>query len=93
MLTAAAALDSGTIDINTYVRDEGEYKKYAPTYTPRCWIYLKHGTTHGYVNVADAIKVSCNYFFYTVADKMGVDEIVRYAKDFGLGVKTGIEVS
>lgn len=92
MLTAAAALDTGTIDINTYIRDEGEYKKYAPTYTPRCWIYLRRGGTHGYVNVADAIKVSCNYFFYTVADKMGVDAIVSYAKDFGLGVKTGIEV-
>lgn len=92
MLTAAAALDTGVIDINTYIRDEGEYKKYAPTYTPRCWIYLRRGATHGYVNVADAIKVSCNYFFYTVADKMGVDAIVRYAKDFGLGVKTGIEV-
>lgn len=92
MLTAAAALDTGVININTYIKDEGEYRKYAPTYTPRCWLYLRNGRTHGYVNVADAIKVSCNYFFYTVADEMGVDSIVRYARDFGLGVKTGIEV-
>lgn len=92
MMTAAAALDTGVIGIDTYIKDEGRYMKYAPTYTPRCWLFLRNGGTHGYVNVADAIKVSCNYFFYTVADEMGVDEIVRYAKEFGLGVKTGIEV-
>ncbi|MGN1122327.1 MAG: penicillin-binding transpeptidase domain-containing protein, partial [Eubacteriales bacterium] len=92
MLTAAAALDTGTIDLNTYIYDKGEYDKYAPTYTPRCWIYLRYGTTHGYVNVVDALKVSCNYFFYTVADMLGIDTIVQYAQDFGLGVKTGIEV-
>ncbi len=90
--TAAAALDSGAIGYNTYIYDRGEYKKYAPTYTPRCWIYIRSGTTHGYVNVADALKVSCNYFFYSVADQMGVDTIVNYAQDFGLGVKTGIEI-
>lgn len=92
MLTAAAALDSGTITSNTYIYDSGEYTKYAPTYTPRCWVYIRNGTTHGYVNVEDALKVSCNYFFYAVSDKLGVDAIVKYAKDFGLGVETGIEV-
>ena len=91
MMTAAAALDSGAIDVDTYIYDKGEYDKY-DTYKPRCWIYLRYGTTHGYVNVVDALKVSCNYFFYSVADKMGVDTIVKYAKDFGLGVKTGVEV-
>ena len=91
MLTAAAALDTGTIDSNTYIYDKGEYDKYE-TYKPRCWVYLRHGQTHGYVNVSDAIRVSCNYFFYSIADQMGIDTIVEYAKDFGLGVKTGIEV-
>ena len=92
MLTAAAALDTGVIEPGTYIYDKGEYDKYAPTYTPRCWLYINTKTTHGYVNVSDAIKVSCNYFFYTVADEMGIDTIVKYATDFGLGVKTGIEL-
>lgn len=92
ILTAAAALDSGVISSGEYIYDKGIYEKYAPTYTPRCWVYLRNGTTHGYVNVQDALKVSCNYYFYSVADKMGVDTIVNYASDFGLGVKTGIEV-
>lgn len=92
ILTAAAALDSGTISAGTYIQDRGEYRKYAPTYTPRCWIYLRNGGTHGYVNVVDALKVSCNYYFYSVADMMGIDTIVEYATDFGLGVKTGVEL-
>ena len=92
ILTAAAALDTGTISAGTYIQDKGEYRKYAPTYTPRCWVYLRNGGTHGYVNVAEALKVSCNYYFYTVADMMGIDTIVDYATDFGLGIKTGIEL-
>ena len=92
ILTAAAALDTGTINAGTYILDKGEYRKYAPTYTPRCWVYLRNGGTHGYVNVTEALKVSCNYYFYSVADMMGIDTIVDYATDFGLGTKTGIEL-
>ena len=92
ILTAAAALDTGTINAGTYILDKGEYRKYAPTYTPRCWVYLRNGGTHGYVNVIEALKVSCNYYFYSVADMMGIDTIVDYATDFGLGTKTGIEL-
>ncbi len=92
ILTAAAALDSGIVLPGDYIYDKGIYEKYAPTYTPRCWVFLRNGTTHGYVNVYDALKVSCNYYFYYVADKLGVDTIVKYASDFGLGVKTGLEV-
>lgn len=92
ILTAAAALDSGTVSPGQYIEDKGIYMKYAPSYTPRCWIYLRNGGTHGYVNVSDALKVSCNYFFYYVSDIMGVDTIVKYAEDFGLGVETGVEL-
>lgn len=89
ILTAAAALDSGTITRTTSIYDAGEYTKYAPTYTPRCWIYPG---SHGYVDVTRAIKVSCNYFFYSIADRMGISTLDKYASDFGLGVSTGIEV-
>lgn len=92
ILTAAAALDSGVITADRYIEDKGIYMKYAPTYTPRCWIYLRNSGTHGYVNVVDALKVSCNYFFYYVSDLMGVETIDKYAADFGLGVETGIEL-
>jgi len=89
--TAAAALTSGTINKNTTIVDEGIYRKYL-TYQPHCWIYDLHGTTHGRVDVVNAIKVSCNYFFYEVGDRMGIETLDEYCKSLGLGVKTGIEI-
>ncbi len=89
--TAAAALGSGTIDSSTIVYDKGVYEKY-DTYQPHCWIYDSRGETHGYVNVKSAIQGSCNYFFYDIADKMGIDVITEYASKFGLGKTTGVEI-
>ena len=89
--TAAAALGSGIIDSDTTIYDKGIYTKYE-TYQPHCWIYDKTGETHGYVNVKTAIQGSCNYFFYSVADKMGIDALTDYATRFGLGRETGIEI-
>ena len=89
--TAAAALDSKTVTKETLVYDKGIYTKY-DSYQPHCWVYDTKGTTHGYVNVKTAIEGSCNYYFYDVADKMGIDTLVEYASNFGLGQKTGVEV-
>ncbi len=91
ILTAAAALDTGAITPSTTVYDKGIYRKY-PTYQPKCWIYDNTGHTHGYTNVKSAIQESCNYFFYEVADRVGIETINEYANKFGLGQKTGIEV-
>lgn len=64
---AAAALQEGIITPQTEIQDLGQYTYYAD-YQPRCWIYTpRYGMrTHGYVNVSEAIQVSCNYFFYEV---------------------------
>ena len=61
-------------------------------YTPVCWYYTSYHRGHGYLNVAGAIQHSCNYFFYETGDRMGIDNLVKYAKYFGLGSKTGIEL-
>lgn len=55
-------------------------------------MYNTYGRTHGSINVAQAIKVSCNCFFYEVGRRVGISEIVNYSKMFGLGIKTGIEL-
>ncbi len=89
--TAAAALGSGTVTTDTIIYDKGVYEKYE-TYQPHCWVYDTKGETHGYVNVKSAIQESCNYYFYEVADKMGIDTLVEYASHFGLGKETGIEI-
>ncbi len=47
---------------------------------------------HGLVNIYNAIPYSCDTFYYTLADKLGIDRIARYAKEFGFGEKTGIDL-
>lgn len=91
MVTAIAGLETGTINLKTTINDTGIYTKYRD-YQPRCWIYTDQHVGHGYLNVSGAIEKSCNYFFYETSDKMGIDNLVRVAKYFGLGSKTGIEL-
>ncbi|MBP8639311.1 MAG: penicillin-binding protein [Oscillospiraceae bacterium] len=91
-VTAIAALNEGIVTTATTIYDEGIFKKYAEYgYAPTCWLY-PHGS-HGDVNAAKAIEVSCNYYFYTVGDLLGIDRLSDYALRFGLGTSTGIELS
>lgn len=91
MVTAIAGLQTGVIDLNTRINDTGVYTKYRD-YQPRCWVYTDYHRGHGYLNVSQAIEKSCNYFFYETSDRMGIDNLVKFAKYFGLGNKTGIEL-
>jgi penicillin-binding protein 2 len=47
---------------------------------------------HGVLNISQAIPLSCDTFFYTLAQKLGIDTIAKYATAFGLGSKTGIDL-
>ena len=67
--------------------------KYPYAYKPKCWIYTAHQITHGSINLAGALKGSCNCYFYEVGRRIGIANIVQWAKNFGLGSKTGIELS
>lgn len=89
MLSALAGLDSEVVTVEEKIKDNGKYE-YGNH--PMCWIYSSYRRTHGYINVTDAIKVSCNCYFYEVGRRMGIDNLVKYAKMFGLGSKTGIEL-
>ena len=53
-----------------------------------CWVK----TGHGAVDLPKAIYQSCDVFFYTLAEKLGIDRIAKYATAFGLGQKTGIDL-
>jgi penicillin-binding protein 2 len=90
MLVGLAGLSTGKITTTEKINDPGVYPY---GHKPHCWIYDMYKTTHGKVNVSDAIKVSCNSFFYEVGRRLGIDEIVSYAKLFGLGEKTGVEIA
>ena len=90
MVTAIAGLESGNISLTERINDTGVYKTYGTDW--KCWYYTDYHTGHGYLNVIGAIQKSCNFFFYETADRMGIDTLDKYAKYFGLGKKTGIEL-
>ena len=84
-----AGLDSGKINTGTTIYDNVTFDKYADAgYAPKCWSTVSHGDC----NVTRAICVSCNYFFYQLGDWLGIDAMNKYAKMFGLGESTGIEL-
>lgn len=89
MITGIAALESNAIGVNEYVNDTGVFYL---GHKPACWIWNSRRQVHGNVNAETALKVSCNYYYYEVASRMGIDTIANYAKRFGLGQKTGVEL-
>ena len=89
MVVASAGLDTGEITTSTLINDNGIYP-----YGDRqaCWYYRSYGVGHGYLNLTQAIKYSCNYFFYDLGYRLGIDTIAEYAGYYGLGKRTGIEL-
>ena len=86
MVTALAGLETGTITPKTKINDIGVFRKYNSYW--KCW--NRYG--HGYLNVSQAIEHSCNYFFYDLGDRLGIDNLAKYSYYLGLGHKTGIEL-
>ena len=99
MITGVAALQEGYTTPGEEILDTGRFQypageKYPyGDYHPACWYYLQYGGKHGWENMGEAIRDSCNIFFFTLADRMGIDIIDEYASMFGLGQKTGIEIT
>ena len=89
MAAAVAGLETGAVNTTETIYDSGIYPK---GYNPRCWIYSEEGHGHGALNITGAIKNSCNYYFYELITRMGIDSLEKYATYFGLGQKTNIEL-
>ncbi len=101
MVSATAALMEGVVGIRDTIRCEGIFEKITPE--PRCWIYSSGGGSHGSLNIAGAIKNSCNYFFYEVGYRLGstgdsydsdlgLSKLAYYADLYGLSETTGVEI-
>lgn len=86
MVTALAGLETGAITTTDKIRDTGIYRKYNSSW--KCWKI----SGHGYLDVSNAIERSCNYFFYELGDRVGIDTLAKYSYYLGLGHKTGIEL-
>ena len=84
----AAGITSGALSSSTYLRCDGIYTYYKD-YQPKCWYYPD---SHGNVNAAYALQVSCNCYFYELGRIMGIDLMNKYCKAYGLGESTGIEL-
>ena len=90
---AVAALQMGLIDENFTYTCRGVYDYYTVAQwggrLPSC----ANNTAHGTINVKQALKVSCNCFFYDLGRRMGIEKINESAHNMGLGVLTGLEIS
>ncbi len=84
---ALAGLAEGLITPTTTIRCNKTYTYYGEKDAPSCL------GNHGDINVEEALKVSCNVFFYDLGRRLGIDTINKYASALGLGQKTGIELS
>ena len=92
MSMVIAGIHAGVITSKTKIYDRGVYTKYAPDFTPKCLYYTNYGQLHQNMTAATALQVSCNYFFYTLGDKLSISAMDKTAKGLGLGEKTGIEL-
>ncbi len=100
MLSATAGFAENIIDTNMQILDEGRFTRLEEN-GPKCWIYP--GSTHGLINVSEAIRDSCNYYFYEMGyrlslngmvynEKKGIQAVKKYASMYGLDDTVGIEI-
>lgn len=108
IVPATAALQEGIINRYTTINGTGRIKlpnKFVPddpalAQTFYCWYNLQYGGGHGPLNVVDALAQSCDVFFYEIGggfeeadfEGLGVDRLAEYAKSFGLGERTGVDI-
>ena len=89
-----AGINAGIYSSSTKVQDKGVYREW-PGFTANCLTWTQNGRTHGHVDAPYALCVSCNYYFYSMADAIGEDRwdiVDNTAKALGLGEKTGVEL-
>ncbi len=90
LVVAAAGLEDKIIDENFTVEDTGILR--VGNFSFSNWYFTQYGQTDGLVNVVKGIKRSNDFFFYKLAEKVGVDQISKMAQKFGLGERLGIDI-
>lgn len=89
LVTATAALQTGIIKPSFTVFCPGYVVFYGHTYHDWIWV---HHRGHGTVDLHRAIVVSCDVYFYTLGKMLGISTIARFAKELGLGRRTGVDL-
>ena len=89
IVTSTAALETGTITPSFTIFCPGEITIYGHTYHD--WVWNKH-KSHGEVDLHKAIVQSCDVYFYTLGKMLGIDKLAYFAKQLGLGARSGIDL-
>lgn len=99
MVSTVAGLNEGVVNKNTLITCLGSFDEITESH--RCWIYPGR---HGALNASEALRKSCNYYYYTVgyrlsldenglySSNLGIEKLTYYADLFGLGDKSGVEI-
>lgn len=90
LITATAGLETGAINKNTIIEDTGVLV-IGPYKFPN-WKWLKSGGVEGNLDIVGAIAKSNDIFFYKTGEWIGIDNLINWAKRFGLGLKLGVDL-
>lgn len=90
IVTGVAGLEEGKIDANTTYEDKGFIQVGSFVYNN--WYYIQYGKTEGSIDLVKAFKRSTDTFFYKVGEWVGPEKLAFWAKQFGLGETTGIDI-
>lgn len=93
MVTALGALMEGCLTLTETITDEGYFTQTGDSNPPKCWVSEVNRYKHANQTVIEGIKNSCNYFFYTIGYRLGIANINKWAAQFGLTTRTGIELN
>ncbi len=91
MSTLIAAMQDKLVDAETIIRDQGVFDE-IEGFTASCLQWTNYGYTHGNVNAAKSLQVSCNYYYYDLGSHLKLSTMDRVAKGLGLGERTGVEL-
>lgn len=93
MVTALGSLMEGNLTLDRRITDAGYYTGTTTYNMPKCWVSEQSRYKHADQTVIEGIKNSCNYFFYTIGQELGIAGINKWAAQLGLTTRTGIELN
>ena len=90
MATLIAAMNNGLINAETEIEDKGLFTEL--DFNRSCLLWANARATHGFITAADAIRYSCNYFFYELGYRLDWTQLNEVSAALGLGEPTGVEL-
>ena len=90
MVTTIAAMNNGIINASSEIEDKGLFTEH--DFNRSCLLWSMARATHGFITATDALRYSCNYFFYMLGNQLTWQQLNEVAAGLGLGEPTGVEL-